>query len=46
MAKLTGADGVVAAVFAGYAWGIAWAFARVVLRHPPWRKRKVTHGKV
>lgn len=33
-------DSVVAAVFAGYAFGIAWAFARVILRNPPWRKPK------
>ena len=34
------ADGVVAAAFAGWAFGIAWAFARVVLRYPPWKGLK------
>ena len=29
---------IVAAMFAGYAFGIAWALLRVVLRHPPWRR--------
>lgn len=37
-------DSVVAAIFAGYAFGVAWAFARVVLRYPPWRKNNGSHA--
>ena len=32
-------NSVMAAVFAGYAFGIALAFARVVLRYPPWTRK-------
>ena len=40
-------DGIVAAAFAGYAFGIALAFVRVVLRYPPWRKvARVKHRMV
>ena len=39
-------NGIAAAIFAGYAWGIFLAFVRAVRRCPPWSKSQKRNNAI